>query len=166
MFDCFHLKWNVLGCCKKHENNDWNAGCCKLCSVFVARFLHMVKIQYSKCILPIRKQVYNFIMIRLFVRYILLNYSHRCKYLPTLQFNLRRINVSLGLHIECIATNYEDVHSRKVISHTLIDRLIWNIMEERRFYLLQHIYWIGGNTESRSPINFLSYYKGWLDKKI
>ena len=48
-----------------------------------------------------------------FVRYILLNYSHRCKYLPTLQFNLRRINVSLDEYIEGIATNYEDVHSIK-----------------------------------------------------
>ena len=99
-----------------------------------------------------------------FVRYILLNYSHRCKYLPTLQFNLRRINVSLGLHIECIATNYEDVHSRKVISHTLIDRLIWKIKEVRRFYLLHNIFCIDGNTESRSPINFLSHYRGdWIN---
>ena len=47
------------------------------------------------------------------VRYILLNYFHDCKYLPTLRFNLRRINVSLGVYIECIATNYEDVHLRK-----------------------------------------------------
>ena len=84
--------------------------CVMFCDTF---FLLMVKFQYHKCILLIKKQVHNLEIVKLFVKYILLNYSQDCKYLPTLQFNLRRINVSLDEYIEGIATNYEDVHSIK-----------------------------------------------------